>query len=286
MNKLPKLSRRELLALGGAGLASMRIAAAPTLAQRPDPSSFQSGDLVWPKPSGAFIPYAGVSPEKSTVSALELREEEWQQMRVDFVKTARANATGLAESERLYQLQLARFVEELTYSGFINMYSAGVTADDYQTYGTGQLAYVGHVALIEVDPASGTPYIVEAVYGKNISCESCVQRVTYAKWLETRGDILIWHGRVRNLDALKRAAIIAEAKKQLSKPYKFFNFNLADAGGFYCSKLAWFAIREATGIAVDGNEEPRRLIWFSPLQLMRSKTYIELLSSPGNYRNV
>jgi hypothetical protein len=280
-----------LTALGagfGAGIGAFgtpSTAQTTRLAQRPDPKVFETGDLVWPKPSGAFIPYSGTDPTKSAVSALELREEEWQRLRVLFVRSARASAPALPEADRAYQLKLANEIEAMTYSQFVHDYAAGVSPGDFQTYGIGQLAYVGHVALIDVDVASGVPYVIEAVYGPSLACQSCVQRVRYTDWLQARGDVLVWHGRLRNLDGAARQRVVEVARRQLQKPYQFFNFNLADASGFYCSKLVWYAVQAATGIHVDGNSDSRRLIWFSPLQLLNAREQVQLLSSPGNYRN-
>lgn len=286
-------SRRQWLraAIGagiGAGFGTfcgVGIAQPAKMAQRPDPKDFETGDLVWPKPSGALIPYAGTDPMKSSVDAVELREEEWQRLRVVFIRSARVSAPSLPEADRAYQLKLADEIEAMTYSQFVHGYGAGVTPGDFQTYGIGQLAYVGHVAFIDVDVGSGVPYVVEAVYGPNITCRSCVQRVRYADWLQARGDVLVWHGRLRNLDAAARRRVVEMARLQLQKPYDFFNFNLGDPSGFYCSKLVWYAVQATTGIALDGRSEPRRLIWFSPLQLLNSREQIQLLSSPGNYRN-
>jgi len=280
-----------LSALGsglGAGLGAFGLptfAQTTRVAQRPNPKAFETGDLVWPKPSGAFVPYAGTDPAKSAVDALELREEEWQLLRVQFVRLARASAPSLPEVDRVYQLKLAEEVEAMTYSHFVHSYGASVSPGEFQTYGIGQLAYVGHVAFIDIDATSGDPYVIEAVYGPSLACKSCVQRVRYADWLKARGDVLVWHGRLRNLDGAARQRVVEVARMQLQKPYQFFNFDLADARGFYCSKLVWHAVHVATGITVDGRSEPRRLIWFSPLQLLNAREHVELLSSPGTYRN-
>ncbi|MBC5782619.1 hypothetical protein H8N03_06655 [Ramlibacter sp. USB13] len=275
----------HLAAAGAAVHTAASRAQQAILAQQPDPNQFETGDLVWPKPAGAFIPYAGVDPNKAAVSNGELAEEEWQKLRVDFIRSTRASAAQATAEDRTYQLQLAQVVEDMTYTSFINKYAADSSPEDFQTYGIGQLAYVGHVAFVEVDAATKTPYVVEAVYGKNLACESCVQRVRYADWLKARGDILVWHGRLKNLDAAQRGAVLAYAKSQQNKPYRFFNFDLADDSGFYCSKLVWQSVKKATGVAIDGNDNPKRAIWFSPLQLMKSRAHIGLLSSPGNYRN-
>jgi uncharacterized protein YycO len=65
-------------------------------------------------------------------------------------------------------------------------------------------------------------------------------------------------------------------------PYRFFNFDLGDTSGFYCSKLAWYCIKSATGTAPDDNANPRRILWYSPKRLMKSH-HVTLLRNPGNY---
>jgi hypothetical protein len=290
MNRLG-ISRRQILAtIGGvfacAAFSKPAVSQIIQSAQRPDPKKFETGDVVWPKPAGAYIPYAGTPADRMVVEAQELQEQEWNDLRVEFIRAVRADMSSIDPTTTAYQRKIADIVETMTYTRFFHEYAAGVKPDDFQTYGVGQIVYVGHVAIIEIEAASRTPYVIEAVYGPSLTCKSCVQRVTYDDWLKARGDILVWHGRVRNVDADKRAAIAVVAKQQLNKPYRFFNFDLADDAGFYCSKLLWYSVMKATGLALDGNPEGRRLIWFSPLQAMRSKNYIELLSSPGNYRNI
>jgi uncharacterized protein YycO len=144
--------------------------------------------------------------------------------------------------------------------------------------------YVGHVAIVDID-SDGAPAVIEAVYGKAPGGTSIVERISYEKWIQWRNSPLVWHGRLRNIDAAKRADIARAANDQLLKPYQFFNFDLSDASGFYCSKLAWFATMKATGIALDGDSNPRRQIWFSPLQAMNQRDRVEILSSAGSYRN-
>jgi hypothetical protein len=286
MDKFSIGRRAVLMAIGAAVTVKAAVSAALVKsAQRPDPKSFETGDIVWPKPPGAFVPYAGVPSGRALVEAEELREETWNQLRVEFIRQARSPVADADDATLAYQKKVADIVENMTYSSFFHEYAAGVKPDEFQAYGVGQLAYVGHVAIIEIDTVSRMPYVIEAVYGQSLACKSCVQRVPYRDWLNARGDILVWHGRVRNIDAQKRTLIAASAKQELNKPYRFFNFDLSDNGGFYCSKLLWYSVFKATGIAIDGKTDARRFIWFSPLQAIRSEN-IELLSSPGNYRNV
>lgn len=274
--------RRQLLAAACALPLAGAARAAPAVADRPDPAALRTGDLVWPKPrGGVLVPYSGTAAASALSDAQELQEDAWNRERLDFILAARTAPAGI-DADTVYVRELARAVENLTYTDFFHAYAAQASPGEFQTHGAGQLAYVGHVGVVQVD--AGVPYVIEAVMGKTLDCTSCVQRVRYDRWLAARGDILVWHGRLRGLDAAQRGAVADVARSQVQKPYRFFNFNLADDRGFYCSKLVWYSVNRVTGQAVDGNTSPRRLIWFSPLQLMRTSA-VELLSSPGDYRN-
>lgn len=293
MEKFSEKRRAFVLASAGAMAGILQAKAAfsqlVNAAERPDPKTFESGDFVWPKPPGAFIPYEGVPPERLLVDAQEVTESEWTRLKFEFIRAARAADPGVDPAERQYRLDIADRLETMSYSTFFNDYSAGVSPKEFQTYGAGQIAYVGHVAILEVDPASKIPYVIEAVYGQTLECKSCVQRVSYERWLSARGNVLVWHGRLKGVGAAQRAQVAALAGVEQGKPYRFFNWNLMDTSGFYCSKLVWYAVMKATGIALDDNPDPRRPIWFSPLQAMKygkEKNHIDLLSSPGNYRNI
>lgn len=280
-------NRRALLggAIAVAISPKLTLSQTNTIQERPDPRTFESGDLVWPKKSGSFVPYSGTSKDNAMVDAEELTEDEWTAQKFEFIREARLSPSS-DPIERAYQLQIAASVEATTYTKFFNDYAGGVRPEDFQTYGAGRLLYVGHVGIIEVDEAERKPYVIEAVYGKTLNGTSLVQRVAYDQWLSARGEILVWHSRLRDLDSDKRAAVAKVARGQIGKPYKFFNFNLLDDGGFYCSKLVWFSVMKATGVALDGNVEPRRLIWFSPLQALSQRETLVTMSSAGSYRNV
>lgn len=282
------MNRRNLLAH-----ALTLVTAAPisgyaqrsSVQERPDPATFQSGDFLWPKPvGGAFIPYSGTPQTNWIVDAAELSEEEWTSQKFEFIKAARASRNESGPDAQ-YLRDLADRLEVLSYTKFFNAYTGDVMPEEFQAYGAGHLLYVGHMAIVEIDPKDRKPHVVEAVYGKTPVGSSVVQKLPYDTWLAYRNNPLVWHGRLRDVDAGRRAGIATVASDQVNKPYRFFNFHLQDATGFYCSKLAWYATKTATGLALDGNDNPRRLIWFSPLQAMKQKARVELLSSAGNYRN-
>ena len=71
------------------------------------------------------------------------------------------------------------------------------------------------------------------------------------------------------------------AEVEAGKPYDFWNFDLTDSSGFYCSKLVWYAVQKATGTRLDEGLT-RPLPWYSPKQ-MHSSRYIELVVGPEDY---
>jgi uncharacterized protein YycO len=125
----------------------------------------------------------------------------------------------------------------------------------------------------------GVPWVIEAL------AESGVVRHKYDDWLRKRPGEIVWHGRVRELSKTARGQIPIESAKYLGRPYDFWNFDLNDDAGFYCSKLVWMSIWRALGFAIDGNSNSRRTFWLSPKQLLYLKT-ISRLHDPGPYANL
>jgi uncharacterized protein YycO len=277
------VDRRTFLMLTSTVIGSSAMAELNQIRERPDPKTFEAGDFLWPKAPGVFIPYSGVSASRSLTLAQELSEEEWTAQKIDFIRSVRS-AQSQDPAKKAYLEQIATDMENLSYSAFYNSYAAGVTPTDFQTYGAGQILYVGHVAIVDFD-SNGKPVVIEAVYGEAPRGTSIVERLPYDEWIEVRKSPLVWQGRLKVFDATKRADIAHVANEQLMKPYRFFNFDLSDESGFYCSKLVWYATMKAIGVALDGDPNPRRRIWFSPLQAMKQRDRIEILSSAGNYRN-
>ena len=111
-------------------------------------------------------------------------------------------------------------------------------------------------------------------------------RARYADWLKRFTNIQVWHGRFRDLDAAATQRIADVARRQLGKPYDFFNFDLNDDRGFYCSKLVWMSVWRAARIAADDNPDPNRgnrfPPWFSPKALIGASR-VTMLHSPGDY---
>lgn len=228
---------------------------------RPDPATFQTGDVIWPRQPWIFIPYnsrpaGGYDPDKAG----------WEQDKQEFLERVKQNPRA-AENDRAVAAQL----EAMSYEEFRARFLSGT--EEEEVTAAGWLPWIGHVAMIQV--RDGTPWVVESTFGG-------VRHLTYEDWLKERGKSLIWHGRVKGVDEAGRARMAEEAIKQLKKPYQFFNFDLLDDQGFYCSKFVWFVSRRALGLSLDGDAEPKRKFWFSPKQVMKS-SHIQLLNNPTSF---
>jgi hypothetical protein len=230
----------------------------------PDPSKFQSGDLLWPNKPGVFIPYNSGDDRPAN-----LAEKAWIDERDKYLNSI----SGQASSH--YQRQASAF-RNMSFDDFYNKYAGDRERNEIILYSNaGPFDFVGHVAMIEVT-ADGTSWILEA------TLRGGVNRLPYSLWSKSLQDSLIWHGRLRGFSQAERSAIIVEAKKYIGRPYDFWNFDLNDDAGFYCSKLIWLSAFRALHTAVDGNTDSRRIFWFSPKQLLNSAG-IAKLHNPGNY---
>ena len=229
----------------------------------PNPELFNSGDLLWPKKPGSFVPYSqqsDVGPQRDA--------QIWQSEKQKFLSDASQGRSGLSADQ-------LREIERLDYREFLARYEGDQKPDQPGVYSSGAGLYVGHVAIIDVG-TNGDPEVIEALWG------SGVVRHSYKSWLAGRPGELVWLGRLRDKSKDDRALISAEASKYVGRPYVFWNFNLNDDFGFYCSKLVWLAIYRSLGFAVDGNSNPIRGFWFSPKQLLYLPV-IEKLYDPGPY---
>lgn len=177
---------------------------------------------------------------------------EWEAMKLEYLRTE-------------LDARRAQVIEEMDYEEFREYY-AGSRLGPF---------YVGHVAILERDE-DGHPWIIEAI-------SDGVLRVPYEDWREERNAEHLWHARLRDFEEKQRAEIAAEARRQVGKPYGFFNFDLEDDRSFYCSKLAWYSVKKKLGLALDGNPDPRRNIWFTPKQMIQLRA-LELLKDQGEYK--
>jgi Uncharacterized distant relative of cell wall-associated hydrolases len=197
--------------------------------------------------------------------------EQWMHDRDRYVQSM-ASRSDFTPIQRMTVQRIAR----MSYEEFLQSYAGGRPSDKPSEYGTGGHFYVGHVAMIT--ERSENPLVVEALWG-NVKK---VRTIRYDDWLQERKDDLVWHGRLKQFSEVQRQAVAIEALTHVNRPYDFWNFDLNDDKGFYCSKLIWMSAYRAVHVAVDGNSNPQRVIWFSPKQLMHEKS-IEILHSPGNY---
>jgi cell wall-associated NlpC family hydrolase len=240
--------------------------------------TFQSGDFVWPKKKGAYVPRYKIEQTAD--------REAWEAARERILEED-PSTSGLSP-------EIAEKLKSMSYEDFETLYfagpvkSAGTGAQARGIDVAGQTIFVGHVGIIDVD-GQGLPYVVEAA--PLVGLKGAVVRSSYVDWLKSHSGMQVWHGRVRELRAGVRKRIAKEAMNQLGKPYEFFNFDLNDDRGFYCSKLAWMSVWRATSsgwratpIALDDDPNPRRLFfgWFTPKQLVNAKR-VTVLHKPGPY---
>jgi hypothetical protein len=261
-------TRREWLRLAG-GTLSMALVPGQRSATAlggqgslPDPKQFQSGDFLWPKKPGVFVPYdAGPS------RARDADEAKWNEERDRFIANVGTKARYFTPA------QIDR-MRKLTYSEFYARYTGGAKSGA-GTYSVSSPVYVGHVAIVEIDE-SGMPWVIEALWGTGVI------RRTYADWATERAGEDVWLGRLAKLAVVDRAKIPIEAKKQVGKPYDFWNFDLNDDTCFYCSKLTWMAVFRSLRVAVDDNSNSKRFFWFSPKQFLYVPRITRLID-PGPY---
>lgn len=234
---------------------------------RPDPSEFQSGDFVWPKKPGVIVPYsAAYAPDMRQVPTDFYDRQK-------FETEKRAYLEHVAKSDRNFTASQEDRFNRLSFEAFAKQYQGSQTLN-VESLGTGSIVYVGHVAVLEI--WDGKPFVIEAVSSRG------VVRQPYENWLASRPGEEVWHGRVADLPQEQCSKIPAEAKKYLGRPYEFFNLDLNDDSGFYCSKLVWLAIFRSLQFAIDDDPESERFFWFSPKQLMNARR-VQLLYSPGSY---
>jgi hypothetical protein len=232
-------------------------------AQPPPASLLQAGDLIWPKKPGAIVPYYSSPGEAGKSDALR-----WESEKEAYLEAIRREPNPAPlEKERYAALQ------NMTYEQFTSYYLADRIPGEPAPYGLGVLS-VGHVGIIDI--TDGKPFVVEAILGIG------VRRISYADWLRDRPDEFIWVGRLEGVPPETRAAVAKKAAEQIGKPYDFWDFNLEDVSGFYCSKLAWLSVLRGAGFAPDDDANPKRLFWYSPKQLMKSK-HITLIVNPSPY---
>lgn len=256
--------RRQFLALGLLAAELARGAQhSYAMSRMPNASTFESGDLLWPKKPGAIIPYS-----EGGNAASDGDKQDWLHARDSCLEKLKADQSP-------YAVELRSALSKLSYEEFKLRYLEDKKPGQLTTYAGGNIGGVGHVGIVDIDP-SGTPFVIEALL------DAGVTRASYADWVKSRNGDLVWHGRLKDVDKRQRAALRTEAAKHVGTQYDFFNFDLNDDAGFYCSKLVWMSIFRALDIAVDDNSTTKRSFWFSPKQLLYTARVLRL-HDPGEY---
>lgn len=261
--KRPRSVARLRLLIIVLGVSNV-IAYTQSVVSAPRAEKLEAGDLIWPKKPGTVVPY-----NSRPGAADEGEAEQWTRERDAYLEELLAKAERTKEEKQRYAA-----LHGMTYREFRAQYFSDSTSGDAVGLGSVGLGVgVGHVGIIEV--ADGKRNVVEAMVRPG------VRRISYEEWLGERVGEQIWVGRLKGVSPEKRAAVAKIAAGYIGRPYKFWNFNLEDTSGFYCSKLAWFAIRQGAEFSVD-DRSSHRLFWFSPKQLMNSE-HIQLIINPGSY---
>jgi Permuted papain-like amidase enzyme, YaeF/YiiX, C92 family len=277
---LSPIDRRAFIIFAAGGVSSVasvdRIKAqgSQTKPTGPNPETFESGDLVWPKKPGVFVPYLDESVTVSKANERQIAEDEkqiWLREKTEFIARARNKQTATwFTSEQLDAL------EKMSFEEFYARYVGGQEPGLLGVYPKGAV-YVGHVGVILVDEKN-VPWVIEALLHRG------VVKSRYEDWRKSRPEEDVWLGRVENLRPDQRHLIATESEKYIGRRYDFWNFDLNDDSGFYCSKLVWLSIWRSLQFAIDGDKNPKRIFWFSPKQLLYSKRMGHLFY-PGPYNH-
>ena len=169
---------------------------APRVSDLPNPTSFQSGDFVWPKKKGAFVPRYSV---EQTPSA---EQQAWHEARERLLRED-LSKSGISP-------EVAETLRKMTYEEFEILYFAGPAESAAEGPNTrsvnigGQTIFVGHVGIVEID-AQGASHVVEAAAVAGL--KGTVVRSSYVDWLKKYSGMQVWHGRVPNLTSEVRTGI-------------------------------------------------------------------------------
>src|SRR5262249_11000642 len=122
------LTRRHLLRILAlcCSPALIRRVLASDLPRFPDPTTFESGDLLWPKLPGAFTPYGSASLNDS-----ETDEQDWIRERDAFLDKIKNDDSARA---------LIRELSELSYKQFYLRYARDQDLAAIAPYGAGTFA--------------------------------------------------------------------------------------------------------------------------------------------------
>ena len=171
----------------------------------PDSQKFQTGDLLWPKKKGAFV------PRTRSIGAAPPNEERktWEAER----------QRALSEPQRAgLSPEVAEKLKTMRFDEFERLYHSGGAAPPAQGQATrgllGDTISVGHVGIIEVG-ANGIAYVIEAT-PQGPGNASGVIRTRYADWLNAYANIQVWHGRLSATRRKRRAPASSRRRRRRS----------------------------------------------------------------------
>ena len=211
----------------------------PVWSQSIDGNPLKHGDLIFTRGANDIVPYRGEGAGA------------WRELQRDIL----AGEAAAAVSE----------IANWDHAHFLLHFNHGIDdLDAVANYASAGTVSVGHVAIFYKD--EGASYVLEAA-GPSLG----VRTISWTDWLDEnieRGNAL-WLARLRFDDA-QINSFVQEALSHREKPYSLANRDLDDDREFYCSKLVWHAVKQATGVALDGNASGKRTLWFSPKKLLNN----------------
>ncbi|MFT4036345.1 MAG: hypothetical protein QM679_12300 [Patulibacter sp.] len=222
--------------------------------------SFESGDVLWRRRWTDVIPSIGRAMPHAPAAKRESRRP-----------------VGTEPSSR-YRWALQRLLELERRLGLVERL-AHVKEDDGPDRVAGRVVasnyYVGHPAIVE--RRGGRIWIVDATPHRG-----GIAITPYEEWLDDLPGCSLWHGRLRGFERDRRALVALAAASAKGRPYSLLNLHLDDIGGFYCSKLLWWAVWNSLGLAIDSKPIPARCRWLTPRETAMQPCF-DRLFWPGEY---
>ena len=223
----------------------------------PAATLLEAGDLIWPKKPGVIVPYVSTPGEAGKSDAMR-----WAEEKEDYLNQIRRNPNPSPQEKERYAA-----LQHMTYEEFVDYYLVTAFQGRLLTSAWGS-STSATLVLLRLSTGNRSLWrrcgvLVFSAYLMQIGCRSAL--VNSFGW-----------------DASKTFHLKSElrwrrwAAEQIGKPYNFWDFDLEDASGFYCSKLAWLSILQGAGFPPDDNPNPHRALWYSPKQLIKSK-HVELI---------
>jgi hypothetical protein len=229
-------------------LVPLYFAASPTYATSfPSSVNLKHGDLIWARDKNSWVPYN--YPAFTALQAFSDKPHatgDWQA----FANTSAFSALRESTKSKKYDW----FLDSVKWAP-------------------------GHVAI--VSRVGNDIEIIEAA-----NAEEGVIKTPLDEWIDDwSDDDVFWVGHFKGLSKKQIADVVAVAKQQAvaHKPYNIKNTDLGDDSSFYCSKLIWYAVMKALDKAVDGDTNPKRVLPFSPKQLINSGSVEMVFGEADHY---